>query len=919
MKPDLPIYWCDGLGVGRNEFCLMRRRFEWEGTAVSCRLRIFVDSRYRLSLNGHVVGCGPARFHPGYPEFDEYDLSPFLAGGENCLLVEAHYPGAPNYQSAPSRGGVWITGSLGSEQALDLPDGWEALRSRAWDPEAEPFSFAQGPVEILDRRVLEAELAGGGWGPPVKVAGAWGEPAPRVLPRSPGRAIIPRRIVTAAPLANGRTRLGCRFSNPDFPERRAFATHIYSPVAQTLELGLFWGPVGINGRRLEHEVCGRFGNREVARVQLHAGWNFLFGLPEALQPFWAWHIDLPCGSGVWVRAMPQDDCPHTFLLSGGPVDAARYLSGSCDFPVSLAECGIPESSWIPWPGGTLLPSPAREAAWDQPASGQLRGIPWVESLPLAATDPDAAGYVLCLDMGREYLGYPFVEIEGDGGLVVDFAYDERLSVRGTAGLFESHPFVNSADRIVHAGGRAVLRGFHERGGRYFQVTLRGPAGSAVVHGAGISTSTWSPGVEARFACSEPLFDWIWETGVRTIEGGLGDGMIDSPWRERGVYLGDNVVSLDVLAGLAPDRGTAAWTLRLFARAQLDDGQIPAVTPSTGAQPLLDYNFLFVEMLRNHWRATGDTGLVSELWPVVARIFASPVWREALPGVLEVPGGSVLFLDWGCHDDEKSGLSAALNTMRIRAYLQAAELRGALGDRAGAAAFRTMAGGLTAAFREAFWLPGERRFACSIRGGKPSGAPSYHANTLAVDAGAVPPGEMAAVLDYIAKGLYPGNGPNSGAWMELFYLHFALPVLCSHGRFRAAEDALRRYYAPMRERGLWALPETFSAGFYGADSMCHAWSTSPLRMFAGHTLGVQTSLPGEPDEVFIAPASDSLRHASGRVLTRLGVVGVGWKIDSGRLHLAVEVPDGVRWTLRPGGNLAGLEVVERPGSPVLQHA
>ena len=105
--------WTDAHGSDRNDFSLFRRVLELPAWPDSAELHLFADARYRLRVNGAIVGYGPGRFVPAHPAFDTIDLKPWLKPGTNVVLVEAWAPNANSFQAMPeSRGGFIAWGAV---------------------------------------------------------------------------------------------------------------------------------------------------------------------------------------------------------------------------------------------------------------------------------------------------------------------------------------------------------------------------------------------------------------------------------------------------------------------------------------------------------------------------------------------------------------------------------------------------------------------------------------------------------------------------------------------------------------------------------------------------------------------------------------------------------------------------------------
>jgi len=893
------FFWCEPTGSGRNVFCIFERRVVLERPPAAAEIQIFADSHYRLIVNGTICGYGPARFVPSHPEYDTYDIRGHLRAGENSIRIEANAVGAPTYQTVPGPGGMAVCGHIGGAVSLDMGDGWLVRRSGAWDPESEHYSFAQGPVEICDTR--EFKLEKDVQYPPVAVQGGpWGRLSERGL-RSASQVVrTPARIVTCATLKGGFSRVGFRCPVVD-GGRQPFFTYIYSPVAQEVEAGAFWGPLSLHGKWLAQSPCSVRGNRETVLLPLKPGWNFLFGIPEILKPAWAWQMEFPVDRGLQVRALPETANPAAFCL--GPL--AESLEVAEHPPLSAQELEGYPACWLPTGGNRRPPSPARDLAWDLPDEAlALPNTPW--RLPLDfPPDRDAT---LVMDFGDEYLGHAFVDVDAPAGTVLDFGHDERLRENGTPDYFRCNPFLNSADRFVLQGGRQHVEAFHERGGRYLQMTFRGARGPIRIHAAGVRSSCGEYPRTGAFACGDADLDWAWEAGDRTLRASMADGWID-PWRERGLYIGDALVQGHATRKITSDWRLDPWCLRLWARAQFADGQLPDVVPSHPHRPLCDYTLIWIIALRNYWAASGDLALVQELWPAIPRIFASPVWQAAEGGLWEVTPDMKIFVDWGVVPEERLGLNACLNAFRFRALECAAELAESIGHEQEARAYRKEAEDVGASFRKVFWDGKLGRFAAAKIDGEVFCGPGLHANALALAFGMCGEGRVGAVADYLAEGLRISDGFPPGR-CEIYFLYYALEALYRAGRAGAAEDAMREYYGMIRRSGARTLWETLCEGAKGNDSMCHGWSSGALPYLSERVLGVRPIIPGDPSRMLVSPESDTLDHAKGVVPHPAGPITVAWKIQGAELEISVEKPDGVEVEIRPAGRLGNLALLRK---------
>ena len=87
--PDYAVYYENP----RNQFCCFRKTFELASGCIGSELRIIVDTKYKLFVNGAFVGRGPCRFDLHWAQYDTYDIVPYLREGTNTIAVLALYHG----------------------------------------------------------------------------------------------------------------------------------------------------------------------------------------------------------------------------------------------------------------------------------------------------------------------------------------------------------------------------------------------------------------------------------------------------------------------------------------------------------------------------------------------------------------------------------------------------------------------------------------------------------------------------------------------------------------------------------------------------------------------------------------------------------------------------------------------------------
>lgn len=894
--------WSDGHGTGRNRFVLFRHRLEIESVPAHADLHLFADTRYRLWINGHVAGYGPARFLPSHPEFDTIDLAPWLQAGRNTILVEVNHRGANAFDAVPSIGGFIAWGRIGSVD-LATPGAWRCRDADAWDAQSPCWSFAQGPIEICDTRALPpAWYHDGddtGWSVPTSAPAAWGPLTARSIPPMDMAERSPQSVTLVAPVQREQ-RIGFRESGTpsrDGVRRRSvYALGIHSPRAQTVTLGLFWGPHFCNGSEVRVANHPVLGNRQDGEVELRAGWNLLYGEPEVMTESWPVLVAIPDGAGLQVSASERLDDP-AWMRHAGPFTEDELAAWRSSPPDALATLPTPPGGWHSIARGHRPVVPAREAGWDRPGTAIAHPAHQVEAVTLPSDTADA---VAVFDFAGEFHGHAVVELDAPAGCTLDIAIAERRRGDGLLALFKTHWITNEAERFILRGGPQRVEAFHQRGGRYLAVIVRGAQAPVTIRRVAVRDTLYPLPRTGRFACNDPVLTWVHAAGDATLRACMEDAFVDCPWRERGCYIGDALVQFHAARTIDADTALVRRTLRLFARDQRDDGLIHDVTPAWLRSPLLDYVYVWVMVLRDVWAVTGDTALVRELWPHVLRVFTGSAWNYNADGLVVPLPHQRVFIDWGVPRAARTGVSGPLNAFYAKALADAAELATVI-NAAEAAMLASARDTVRAAFQRVLWRPAAGAFIDGVVDGTAIPGPALHTNALALAFDLIPHGASEAVLRHLTASLDMG-GREEGL-LDTYAFSYLITGLYRVGQAVQAERAIHDAYAPMQAAGAWTLWENFNGG----HSLCHAWSCAPMRFFHERVLGVRARIPGQPDDVLIAPES-ALAAASGIVPHPRGPIAIAWERHGEVLRLRLTAPDGVRTTVAPAGPLAGCRVV-----------
>jgi alpha-L-rhamnosidase len=191
----------------KNRWFFFRKVVELPGKPRAAPIKITVDGRYVLFVNGQRIGRGPVRATPLYQRYDEYDLAPHLTPGANVVAVLVHTYGTDTafyetvkgmWRSVFGDGGLWVDGDADGV-SLSTDGGWRCLECHAWTKDAPQSNHSLGFIEDLDAEALiegwikpgfddrgwddARPLISGGGGAEAPYGGMVVRPFPTLLPR----------------------------------------------------------------------------------------------------------------------------------------------------------------------------------------------------------------------------------------------------------------------------------------------------------------------------------------------------------------------------------------------------------------------------------------------------------------------------------------------------------------------------------------------------------------------------------------------------------------------------------------------------------------------------------------------------------------------------------------------------------------
>src|SRR6266508_3662878 len=487
---------------------------------------------------------------------------------------------------------------------------------------------------------------------------------------------------------------------------------------------------------------------------------------------------------------------------------------------------------------------------------------------------DKAAYWL-FDLGRGYAGQGWAEVTGAGGgerIVISYIdklkenilqpprRQERQGVEiypplGDLGVLavnkgaepvisdpRTYCRVRMTDRFRLRPGDQIVESFSLRGGRFLLFQLIGPASAALRVHFHARVAEYPLAVARPLRTQDQQLARIIALCENTLRACLADGFVDCTWRESSQWLGDALPQALIMASMSDDTRPLRRVVELAAQGAYPDGVLPGVLPGeVHAYTVVDYNFMWVELLRLYQRLTWDHAFVASMLPTLATMLDRFHQDVNADGLLISQPGRRLFLDWA--PLSRAEPSAVYNLHYLLALCTAIELAEEVdpgsdtkeheknskfdssshtfADRS-IELWKAWADALSVAARAAFWRDGVWYDDCA-------GATfSQLAAALAILAGVVEPDDVPALLDAIAgRSLDPNDEPAPGRMVlaSPFMHHYVFEALRRGGRLDAVIEIIRRRWGRWADAGYPTTWENWNVDFPDG-SQCHAFSAHP---------------------------------------------------------------------------------------------
>lgn len=371
-------------------------------------------------------------------------------------------------------------------------------------------------------------------------------------------------------------------------------------------------------------------------------------------------------------------------------------------------------------------------------------------------------------------------------------------------------------------------------------------------------------VKAKFSCSDPLINSIWEVAAHTFRLCSGVFFIDGVKRDKWIWGGDAYQSLFVNQYLMADSDINRRTWLALR------GNDPM---TTHVNTIVDYTLFWILGVQAHYEAHEDLTFLRQIYPKMCTTMEFCGKQLDEHGFIIGREKDWIYIDWA--DLDKDGPLCAEQMLLAQCWKVLADMSRVLGlpGETYEEKYRT----LTEQIQKYYWDEEKGAYIDSFTSGNRN--VTRHANIFAV---------LFDIADEEKRDSIVANvldNPEIPRITTPYFNFYELEVLCRLGRLGQVLDRIRDYWGGMLKRGavtIWEefdpeAPEEEQYDMYGdrfGKSLCHAWGASPIYLLGRYFMGIRTLSPGGK-EFMVEPHLEFFDKLDCRFPVGDGLVQIKW--------------------------------------------
>ncbi|WP_286177609.1 family 78 glycoside hydrolase catalytic domain [Rhodopirellula sp. JC639] len=383
------------------------------------------------------------------------------------------------------------------------------------------------------------------------------------------------------------------------------------------------------------------------------------------------------------------------------------------------------------------------------------------------------------------------------------------------------------------------------------------------------SATWNDDASA-FECSDETLNRIWDLCKYSIKATTFAGVYVDGDRERIPYEADAYLNQLSHYTTDDDVTMAARTFDWL----MENGTWPS-----------EWAPHMVFMAYAEWMYSGDSDWLKQRYESLKT--KTLLHRSGADGLVrsgESDQNRHDIVDWP--KNERDGfvfteINTVVNAFHIEALEQMAEMAGAIGKDADAAAFEARATHAKTSFHQTLF----DEAAGIYRDGVGTDHHSIHANFFPLVFGLIPDKNVAGVADWLAE---------ADMRCSPYAAQYFMDALFHHNQAQAALDLILadgdRSWKHMLDSGTTIAWEAWDLKYKPNQDWNHAWGAAPANLLPRHVLGAQPGTAGW-NTATIRPCPGDLSFARGKVPTSRGAIQIQWTNEDW-FDLSLSLPQGM---------------------------
>ena len=873
------IWLPDGLHID-NRQVIARKQFTLEQDIASSELRICVVPFYHLFINGEHIGQGSAFPTNTHCYVDSYDISQYLKTGLNTIAISTLDLLAPNWSMHSFPAKLWCQIFVNGKQITVTDESWDIAVN-------EKFSGSQPRCHFGMTRTEQMHLmrSKSGWNKDSYDDSFWSpakivQPFPEGKPKPVLSGLKPRfwnkseafKVTSSGTYTDQYT--ATYYNYQGFPNRlpgnyaaQAFA---FSLEERDVEMQISADDpymIFCNGDLVAANQQSCSLDRYETRDSPQPGMDLLKSFAVHLKQGW--------NRFLCYQNLSRDSSMGLMLLFPEIRKGLLNFQRECSNDTAMRGWNICGPLQVPFiysaPSFMLEELPPDSVVSFIPDEENINDISaYLSNCEFIVDDsrnPDELlqGEFLLYDLGTCHYGFPFLDIIGTPGDIIDITCGLRTANQTAMTI---GPLGRMTDTLILGEINQWIR-MMPRGSRYVMISVRKATDSVkpVFHFISADSGL---GNDSFFHCSDNLLNDGWKRAMASLRPCVSRNIIDDPCAKRCQILPESFIYSRTLYNLSGGCDIPEKALREFAETQLETGMMLKIAPSGIYSYSPDAALLWIIWLEDHWMYTGDLDFIRSMEPCMTRLlrFFRMLSPEGHVVLQSERAGHCMFLNKNLDLEEKN-VFTMLNALYYRALVSAFKLYAALKMKDRTIECEQISSSLAEELIFLTRSPRSGIFADAYLENDRSEKSSVYTNLMVLNSGMVKtPTDISNLLKFCCR--------NEEALLndcDSPFLFFILETLFDYNQNELAFRLMRKAIDRSLDKPC----------IYALGGNPHITCITAAGFMIRQLLGVRPAVPGG-SRIEFTPACDLISAVKCRLPMGTGLISVDWNLSDQDLHV-----------------------------------